>query len=503
MTAARRIAVGSIFTECNHFGGRPTDLAAFERQELRRGAEVLGAMTGTVGGMLAALDELRADVAPLVVASTCPGGPLTADCYAKLKTEMLDRLRAALPVDGVLLALHGSASAEGAGDLEGDLLAAVRELVGPELQVVATLDLHAHVTSAMVSAADALVAWETYPHRDAFETGSRGARLLNDIIDGKLRPAMAMAKMPVLVSGVNGHTEGPGPFADVMRFAKALEGHDGVVSTSAFLVHPYLDLPEMGGGGLVITDGDMDRAAALARQIAQRFWQRRFDLDPVVFTPADAIERGRQIEGGPVLLVETADCCGGGAAGDSIATLRALLDAKLTDLALVPVVDPAAASICHRAKVGTRLTLDLGHHLDPRWGRSISVTGELLHLGDGRFCYTGGIWDGQLGEMGPSAVLAIGPVRVLITTHATYDWADEQFRAVGLDPRSAKFVVVKNPMNFRLGYAGVSRAALILDTPGPTPAVLRNVHYRHLRRPYYPADREIVGLEPVVFRGRV
>ena len=356
----------------------------------------------------------------------------------------------------------------------------------------------------MVSAADALVAWETYPHRDAFETGSRGARLLDDIIDGKLRPADGDGQ---------GARAGRAAYTAIPKGLVRLPTSCGSPRRSKVTMAwsrpaPSWFIPTSICRKWAAAAWSLPTATWIApphwpAEIAQRFWQRRFDLDPVVFTPAEAIERGRQIEGGPVLLVETADCCGGGAAGDSVATLRALLDAKLTEPALVPVVDPAAAAICHRAKVGSRLTLDLGHHLDPRWGRSINVTGEVLHLGDGRFRYTGGIWDGQLGEMGPSAVLAIGPVRVLITTHATYDWADEQFRAVGLDPRSAKFVVVKNPMNYRLGYAGVSRAAFILDTPGPTPAVLRNVRYRHLRRPYYPADREIVGLEPVVFRGRV
>jgi microcystin degradation protein MlrC len=203
-----------------------------------------------------------------------------------------------------------------------------------------------------------------------------------------------------------------------------------------------------------------------------------------------------------VLLVETADCCGGGAAGDSVATLRALLERRVAEPALVPVVDPAASAECHRAGAGTRVSIELGHQIDPRWGQPITVTGEVLLLDDGRFHYSGGIWEGQLGEMGPSAVLAIGPVHVLITTHATYDWADEQYRAVGLDPCSAKFVVVKNPMNYRFGYAGIYRAAFILDTPGPTPAILHQVRYRHVQRPYYPADREIPGLEPVVLRGR-
>lgn len=494
------IALGSLFTECNHLGGTPLDLAAFERQELRRGSQMLDVAAGTIGGMLATLSERGANVAPLLVASTCPGGPLTTECHQALKIELLDRLSAALPVDGVLLALHGAAAAEGVSDLEGDLLASVRALIGAQIPIVATLDLHAHVTALMVHSADALLAWETYPHSDAYTTGVRGARMLLDIYEGKLRPAMVLAKVPVVVSGVNGQTEGAGPFADVMRFAKSHEGVGGVVSTSVFLVHPYLDVPDMGGGGLVITNGDLDQAELLAREIARRYWQRRFDLDPLVFSPAEAIERGLQSDAAPILLVEAADCCGGGAAGDSVATLRALVDRRTLAASLVPVVDPWAAARCHEAGVGREVMLALGHRLDPKWGESVSVTGRVARLGDGRFRYRGGIWEGQPGDMGPSAVLEIGNLRVLVATHATYDWADEQYQSLGLVPRSAKFVVVKNPMNFRLGYAGIAQEVFILDTPGPTPPVLRHVGFQNLRRPYYPADREIPGLSPTVVR---
>ncbi|MSQ95790.1 MAG: M81 family peptidase [Gemmataceae bacterium] len=496
------IALGSIFTECNHLGGAPTNLACFDRYELRRGNEVLAQEAGTVGGMLSVLRDRHATSAPLLVASACPGGPLTADCYRQLKSELLDRLKTAGPIDGVLLALHGSASADGVGDLEGDLLQAARAHVGPRMPIVATLDLHAHVTGAMVQAADALVAWETYPHKDAFTTGVRGANLLMDILAGKCKPTMALAKVPVLVGGVRGHTEGEGPFADVMRFAKSNEGKNGVLSTSVFLVHPYLDLPDMGGGGVVITDNDMPKAVALAEEIARRYWDRRFDLDSPVFTPAAAIRRGLELEGGPVLLVETADCCGGGAAGDSVATLRALLELAPQSDSLVPVVDPEAAALCHRAGVGREITLKLGHKLDPRWGESLSLTAQVVKLSDGLFRYTGGIWDGQTGHMGPSAVLKTGGIQVLVMSHATYDWADEQFRALGLDARTAKFVVVKNPMNHRLAYAGLYRETILLDTPGPTPAVMQNVPYRRLQRPYYPADRNIPGLQPRVWTSR-
>lgn len=499
MSARPRIAVGSLFTECNHFGGQPIDLAMFARYELRYRQEILDCHVGTVGGMLEVLRVAPVSIAPLLVASTCPGGPLTAACYAELKGALLEELEAALPVDGVLLALHGAAAAETAGDLEGDLLAAVRRVAGDSVPLVATLDLHAHVTTEMVRNATALVAWETYPHKDAFSTGQRGARILLRVLLEGLRPVMAMAKVPVVVAAILGHTEGPGPFADVMRLAKSFEQQPGVVSTSAFLVHPYLDLPDMGGGGLVITDGHRDQAIRLAGQIAREYWHRRFELSPTVHSPRVAIEQGRALDGGPVLLVETADCCGGGAAGDAVAALRALLTTPFEGRALAPVVDPVAADACHAAGIDASVTVSLGHRIDPRWGEPLTVAGTVRALGTGTFTYTGGIWEGQQGNMGPSAVLEVGPISVLITTHATYDWADEQYRALGLDASQAKFVVVKNPMNHRLAYAGIARAALILDTPGPTPAILNSVSFRQLRRPFFPLDADIPGLEPVVY----
>ena len=500
--SAPRIAIGSIFTECNQLGGVPIDLSWFERYELRRGDEILAVDKGVVGGMLDVLRREDHAPVPLLYASTSPGGPLTAACYAQLKEELLERLSAALPVDGVLLPLHGAAAAEGTGDLEGDLIQVVREIVGPEIPIVATLDLHAHVTAEMVANADALLAWETYPHADAFSTGQRGAQMLVEILAGRCRPAMAMAKVPVVTGAIHGSTLGDDPFAQLMRQTKAYEERPDILSTGLFLVHPYLDQPEMGSGALVITDGDMDRSVAIASELALAYWARRFELEPQSWTPADAVADGLQVAGGPVLLVETADCCGGGAAGDSIASLAALLHGAPDAASLVPVVDPESAAACHQAGVGATVTLRLGHQQDPRWGEPLTVTGRVERLSDGRFRYVGGIFEGVEGEMGPSAVVAVGGVRVLITTFATYDWRDEQFRAVGLDPTTAKFVVAKNPMNYRMAYGDFAPAVYILATPGPTPATVRYVHFENLARPYFPLDEEIPGLEPVILRGR-
>ncbi|MEO6062782.1 MAG: M81 family metallopeptidase [Thermoflexales bacterium] len=493
-----KIALGAIFTECNELGGLPIDLSWFERFDLKRGDEILEMRHGAVGGMLQVVGERRSSAVPLVYASTCPGGYITADCYAQLKSELLERLSAAMPVDGVLLPLHGAAVAEGFGDVEGDLISAVRRIVGPAVPIVATLDCHAHVTREMVHGADGLIAWETYPHRDAFSTGQRGARLLLDTLEGRCRPVMVMARVPVITSAIHGSTDGDDPFAVIMRRAKALEGHDGVLSTSIFLVQPFLDQPEMGSGALVITDCNRAQAEALALDLAHEYWTRRFDFEGDIVAPAEAIRRGLQVEGGPVILVETADCSGGGAAGDSIATLAALLAAETGESALIPVVDPAAAAACQRAGLGNVMSLSVGHSLDPHWGKPITITGKIGHLSDGRFTYTGGVWDGLEGKMGPTAVLEIGPMRLMITSYATYDWMDEQFQSVGLDASATKFVVAKNPMNYRQAYGAIAKAIFVLDTPGPTPPTVRHAPFQRVRRPYFPRDLDIPGLVPTI-----
>ena len=500
---ANTIALGSIFIECNHFGGTPADLDTFARGQLDYDHDILGYQSGTVGGMLNTLQEDETEIHPLLVASACPSRHITTACYHQLKEELLSRLQAAPRIDGVLFALHGAAAAEDVGDVEGDLLEAVRTLIGPKIPLVATLDLHAHVTEKMIHAADALLAWETYPHADSWQTGQRGARTILDILHGHLRPTMTMAKAPVLVSGIHGNTAGAGPFADLMRMAKSHEGKGTVYSTSAFLVHPYLDLPDMGGGGLVITNDDPPLSEQLARELAVAYWNKRFELEPPTFSTSEAVKQGLQLDDGPVLLVETADCCGGGAAGDSVWTLRALLELASDESALVPVVDPVAAAACLQAGEGSCLTIDLGHQLDSHWGKPLQVTGTVQAVSQGQFQYRGGIWDGTVGNMGPTAVLRIGQIQILIASFATYEWSGEQFEALGLEPESVKFLVVKNPMNYQMAYGDFATASFVLDTPGPTPATLSHAPYQNLQRPYYPADKEIPNWKPTILQSRL
>ncbi len=510
-----RVAIGSIFTECNELGGIPIERESFEHYELLFGDELLALDTGVVGGMLQVLKERALTPVPLLWASSLPGGPLSEDCYFNLIEDMLARLINALPIDGVLLPLHGAASVarldnEQGGDLEGDLLTRVRAIVGKNIPIIATLDLHAHVTSRMVENADALLAWETYPHTDTFETGQRGARLIADTLSGLCKPTMAAALVPVITSAINGGTEANDPFAKLMRKAKGFEERPKVLSTSILLVHPYLDQPQMGSGAIVVTNNDLELAKSLAQDLAHDYWSERFELEPTIWTPEAAIKDSTQYfqkqsehNDGPIVLVETADCCGGGASGDSVAVLKALLAAQQTDErelnALVPVVDPKAAQICHGAGQGNHVSVTLGHKLDKRWGKPISIMGEVVKLADGHFIHKGGVFDGVDGAMGPSVLLKVDGITILIMSRASYDWRDEQWRTMGIDPRKTDYIVAKNPMNYHQVY-NQARAVYILDTAGPTPATLRHVKYKNLKRPYFPLDDEIVesGLRVLV-----
>ena len=487
-----RIAVGQISSESNHFVTLACELEFFRQTGfILEGAGLLE-LRGTGGEVAGILSVLEADggieVVPLLAARANSAGPLSAACYQYLRDRLLHSLSGALPLDGVILSHHGSMAATTEDDPEGDIAAAVRRIVGSDVPIAMTLDLHANVTHRMVEAADIILGYERYPHLDVAETGARAARLLLGAVRREVHPVMAYAKLPMLLTAFHGTTEGDAPFARMMRRAKALEGSGGILSTSLFFVGSYIDVPEIGSGALVISDGDPENSIAECRRMAAEFWEARHEFDVQTCSIAEAVELGRNTLGGPVLLLDAADTTGGGAAGDGAGLIRGLVEAGVHEPSLAMVVDPEAAAICAAAGPGQRAALRLGHKLDPRWGTPVTISGKVRRVFEGRFVYAGGILSGRSATMGTSAVFDVGSLSILIASYATYDWADEQYRCAGLDPRKAKFVGVKNMMNFRYGYKDCMKAAFMLDLPGPTPADMRMLPFRRACRPIYPLD---------------
>jgi microcystin degradation protein MlrC len=281
-----------------------------------------------------------------------------------------------------------------------------------------------------------------------------------------------------------------------MQQAKRLEASAGVLSTALFFVGSYIDMPDMGCSSLVVTDGDLSSATQAAKTLAEQFWAQRRAFTVATMSVAEAVQQGRELAGGPVLLLDTADTAGGGAPGDSISLVKGLLAAGVTEPCLAMVVDPKAVRRCLQSGVGQEVSLDLGHQLDPRWGTPLRITGSVLRTLDGRFRYTGGILGGSWASMGPSVVLAVGSIQLLIMSYPTYDWADEQYRAADLDPAQAKFVGVKNMMNFRFGYRESMKGYFVLDLPGPTAADMRLLPFQRIARPTFPLDEELA--EPAI-----
>jgi microcystin degradation protein MlrC len=190
-----------------------------------------------------------------------------------------------------------------------------------------------------------------------------------------------------------------------------------------------------------------------------------------------------------VVLCDTADSPGGGATGDGTDVLEALLEAKVQERTILNLVDPEAVQAAILAGLGNQLTLAVGNKIaSTNRGKPVPITGTVCLLSDGRFVYSAGLLKGVTGHMGPSAVLEVGTISILLTTNSTYEWADDQYRSVGLDPRMAKLVVVKMPVNFKMSYQGIMKAYFILDTPGPCSANLGAYDYRRIPRPTYPFD---------------
>lgn len=489
-----KLAIAQISCESNHFVSGLGEVDHFRKTGYLLEGKEVRQLEGTETEIGGAFDVLATEpsvtVEPLVAARGTLSGPLSSTEYREVRTNLMERLQAACPIDGLLLSLHGSMCAEDTDDTEGDILSRVRECVGLAVPIAVTLDLHANVTERMVEAATIFVAYRRYPHDDARETGRRATALVCRAMRREINPIMTYAKLPMLLTAFNASTDPGSPFGELVRLGARFEEGETALAVSMFFVGSYIDVREIGCGVSVVTHANPATAEDLTTSLALEFWDTRSAFQVQTLSVAEAIRRGRLIQGGPVLLLDTADTVGGGAAGDSSLLIRALIECKVNEPSLAMVVDPPAAARCIHAGVGATVTVELGHKLDPRWGTPFPVTGVVQRITDGAFRYGGGILGGTNASAGPSAVLEVGVIRILVMSRATYDWGREQYESAGLDVRTMKFIGVKNMMNFRIGYRDVMKDCFVLDLPGPTPPDMRMLPFRRIPRDTYPFDEE-------------
>jgi microcystin degradation protein MlrC len=482
-----RFAVGAMLFEGNTFSPVIARRADFASKYLHYDDEVIARLTGTGTEIGGAIDEARAGgdtLAPLIATHGGAGGRVASDFTRELADALLERLGRLTDIDGIYLALHGAYVSEDSLDVDGEILARVRAAF-PRTPIVASCDLHAHVTDRMLANCDALTGYRHYPHDDTYETGRRGLAMLREICDGRLVPELVRCRIPLIAAAQNQRTKGTGPMTEVRALAQSLIT-GAVRDVAHFCVQPWIDAPGLGFTVVVTADRDAKPGLDAAEAVARAMWERRERYLVTTVPPERAIARSLGVNG-MVVLADASDCVGGGASGDSAIALAALLRHAPLAPATIHIADDVTAAAARTAGVGARLRVAIGNRRDPAYGPPLEVEAEVVRLPADGFVYAGGLMRGVRAETGPSAVLRIGAVEVLVTANACYEYADEAFRAAGIDTRAKKFVIVKNPMNYQQAYADAA-SMVILDTPGPTTPNLAALPWQHVDRPLFPVD---------------
>lgn len=496
-----RVAIGGILHETSTFSVVPTTLADFMRNAAE-GQEIIHNFTNTksaIGGYIDAGRDFQFEVVPTFYASTAPAGLVTGEALISLTSQLIQGIKAARqngPLDGILLDLHGAMISEIDYDAESYILRAVRKLVGPDLPVIVELDLHGNITPEMVSLATVCVAYDEYPHIDAYERGYESGLILTKIVRGGAKPTPAVVNIPLL-AGIQREFTFAEPMLSVKHLAHDIENERGILNVSYLPGFCFSDIPQTNFSVIVTSNNDISQAQAAANKLANYIWERRaeFVVRPV---PVDeAIERAMKAPEGPVILADIGDNPGAGTPADGTVMLEALLKHGATRAVVAPINDPKAVTLASKAGEGNLVTLDLGGKTDRLHGSPLRVTARVVRLTNGEFVHTGPMGTGVLSKMGPSAVLEIesvreGSVTVLVTTYRHQPLDLAMLQSQGIEPAQQQIVVVKSSVHFRAAFTPIAKEIIEVDTPGISNPGLDRLYFQNLKRPIYPLDPQMV-----------
>jgi microcystin degradation protein MlrC len=417
-------------------------------------------------------------------AAASPSAHVTSDAFERITGELVSRLKNALPVDGVYLDLHGAMVAETFDDGEGEILRRVRETVGPRVPVVASLDLHANVTRAMIERADALVAYRTYPHIDMADTGARAARLLEQMLRTGSRLAGAFHPLDYL-TGIPSQCSFIEPCKSIyQQLGKLEESSNAVLSfTPGF---PMADFAECGMSvfGFSPDRNQIDPVVEQLRRIVADS-EKHFALE--LHAAPDAVRRARSRgePGAPVVLADTQDNPGAGGNGDTTGLLKSLISQNARDAVLGLLIDPGGAARAHRAGQGTTLGFSLGGKSNIPGDSPLAGEFTVERLGDGRFTCTGPMFRGFRMTLGNMALLrsrAAPGVRVVLASRKCQAADQAMFRHLGVEPRRSRVIALKSSVHFRADFEPIAKEVLVVKSPGPALADPAEFSWTKLRK---------------------
>ena len=481
-----RIFSATMATETNTFSPLPTSLDAYRETVFFRPGEHPDDQPRMCTPPLFVARRRAASERFTLIEGSCfaasPAGTTTRAAHTMMRDEILAQVRAAMPLDGVLLGLHGAMVADGCDDVEGELIEATRAIVGRNCVIGVELDPHCHLTVRRLRSSDIIVLYKEFPHTDVVERAEELLTLVLRTIRGEIRPVMScydcrqIGSYPTTEPLMRG-------FVDRIM---AMEGKDGVLSISIAHCFPYADVPELGGRVLVVTDGNKRAADALATRLGEEFVAMRGRTAPPYLDVAAAVLAARSANAFPVVIADPADNAGGGAPSDNTTFLRALMEAQVEGACLGPIWDPIAVRICKDAGVGARIALRFGGKTGPSSGQPIDAEVEVLALAADAHQSFGP----TTVPLGDCAAIRAGCVEVVLITNRTQALGLELFRNLGIEPTGRRVVAVKSTNHFRAAFGPIAEQVLYVDTDGPLSRDYRRIPYRRVARPIWPLDEQ-------------
>ncbi len=488
------IFLAALAHETNSFSPIPTTLRAFDEGVLvRPGADQAAQAAARdfpgYGFLLDVAQEHGDRVTPGLCAWAQPGGPVARQVYESLRDELLGQLREAHAggrVDAVFLVLHGAMIAQGYDDCEGDLLERVRELVGPGVPVGALLDLHATLTPRMTGSGAVLIACKEYPHTDYLARTRELHALLANMATGASSPDMVLHRVPML--GLFGTSEAP--MRALLDRIVAHESEPDILSISLIHGFPWSDTADTGAAVLVVFEAGAKasaRAGEIAAGLAQAFLALRALGARSMLALGEALDAALAPQAnGLVVMADSSDNPGGGAAGDSTFVLRALLERGAQDVALGMLWDPLAVQLAMDAGVGAELALRIGGKVGPASGLPVDVRATVTAVRrDARQHGLAGKFTEALGD---AVALRAGGIEIVLNTRRQQVFSPECFTELGIDLAAKRLVVVKSTRHFRAWFDAIAARTLVCDAPGALHSDLARLPYARLRRPIWPLD---------------
>ncbi len=487
-----RIVTGGVLHETSTFASGRTIIRDFETGiGCARGGEIFDKYRGAnfcIGGFIDGAEKHGFELIPVLWAFAFPSGLIERASYDTLKGEFLDGLRREMAhgVDGVLLDLHGAMVVEGIDDGDGDFMASVRAVVGPNIPIVVTTDLHGNHTPLRVASADAIIGYDTYPHIDMAERGREAADLIVRTIRGEVRPVSAIRLLPLFWSAscqVTAHS----PIDEVLALIHQVEQRPGLLSATIATGFPWSDTPDMGASVIVVANGNRQAAQAAADEVGDWIWQRRERWFKQPLTVTAAIAEGQKVGCFPIMLADMADNTGGGAPGDSTEVLRTFVEQDLSDALVLYMVDPEVAQQVHAAGVGAKLRIELGGKSDPIQGPPVPLDVEVVALSDGRFRYDGPMYAGVDGALGLSAWLRHRGINIVLVSVRMQPLDQAFARSLGINCSAMKYFSLKSAVHFRSGFEQLGGQIFNINASAIHSHDFASLPYRR-RRPMWPVD---------------